>query len=320
MHSFVEQRDIIHVSFSIWDLSDSYNRYAGVAIISLLENTQNPVCIHLLYDKYLHADLPSYSENEQAYHDISLKYDCDIIFHHVIAPDWLHNLPSVRYYSYGMFLRLFLPDVLNNVDKVIYLDCDVCITADIADLWSLDLNGKAIAVDELKFNSGVIVLDLVKIRKNYNLANQTLNFLSLHPRIGMPDQDALQYVFKDDCVFFDRKWNIITQYHLEYDGKSGIFHFIWTKPWKVWSGGTFAEREFWRYFEKTPWGDNIDKLSDAFANCSNLSLPHAKESANRLINYSLLYRFKYWFSFTQSFIFLHWRELKIRLKDLLFSK
>ena len=318
MDSLVGQNDTIHVSFSVWDLSDSYNKYAGVALVSLLENTHSHVSVHLLYDENLHADSPTYSENKQAYRDIEEKYGCEISYHHVDAPEWLHSLPSVRYYSFGTFLRLFLPDVLPNVNKVIYLDCDVCVTADISDLWVFDLNGKSIGVDEQNFNAGVIIFDLDKIRQNYNLAKQTLEFLDKNPRTRLLDQDALQHVFKDDYSTFDRMWNITTPYHSDYAGKNGIFHFIWTKPWKVWTGGTFAEHEFWRYFAKTPWGDDIEKLADAFANCSNLSLPHAKESANRLINYSLTYRLRYWLLFTQAFVSLHWRELRIRVKDLVF--
>ena len=54
----------VHVTFSIWDLSDSYNAIAGVAIVSLLENTKSDVVIHLLYDEKLHADQPFYSKNK----------------------------------------------------------------------------------------------------------------------------------------------------------------------------------------------------------------------------------------------------------------
>lgn len=315
MNSLVGQGDTVHISFSIWDLSDSYNKYAGVALVSLLENTSYPVCVHLLYDENLHQDLPSYSENKQAYRNIEGKYGCKIYFHHVNAPTWLHNLPSVRFFSFGTFLRLFLPDILPNISKVIYLDCDVCVTADIAELWSFDLSGKSIGVDDILFNAGVIIFDLNKIRQNYDLAKQTLEFLNDHPRTRLLDQDALQSVFGNDCSIFDRKWNITSPHHNEFTDRDGIFHFTWLKPWKVWGGGTFAEYEFWRYFSKTPWGDDVVKLSSAFANCTNLSVDDAKVSADRLIYYPIIYRLKYWVLFTLGFISLHWRELIVRIKD-----
>lgn len=315
MESLVRQRDIVHVSFSIWDLSDSYNKYAGTALVSLLENTLNPVCVHLLYDENLHSNLPSYSENKQAYRDIEKKYDCKVYFHHVDAPLWLHNLPSVRFFSFGTFLRLFLPDILKNINKVIYLDCDICVTDDIAELWSFDLSDKSIGVDDTLFNAGVIIFDLDKIRQNYDLAKQTLEFLNTHPRTRLLDEDALHSVFEDDCSVFDRKWNITSPHHKEFTDMKGIFHFTWTKPWKVWGGGTFAEYEFWRYFSKTPWGDDVVKLASAFAECANLSVGFAGDVANRLIYYPIIYRLKYWGLFTQELISLHWRELVVRIKD-----
>lgn len=315
MNSSGWQDSTVHVSFSIWDLSDSYNKYAGTALVSLLENTSCPVCVHLLYDKNLHSNLSSYSENKRAYRNIEVKYGCKIFFHHVDAPSWLHNLPSVRFFSFGTFLRLFLPDILKNINKVIYLDCDICVTADIADLWSFNLSGKSIGVDDTLFNAGVIIFDLDKIRQNYDLAKQTLEFLNAHPRTRLLDQDALQSVFENDCSVFDRKWNITSPHHKEFTDMKGIFHFTWVKPWNVWNGGTFAESEFWRYFSKTPWGDDVVKLSSEFAHCTNLSVDIAKESANRLIYYPIIYRLKYWMLFTLGLISLHWRELLVRIKD-----
>ncbi|MBQ8692167.1 MAG: hypothetical protein IJ520_03390, partial [Synergistaceae bacterium] len=41
----------------------------------------------------------------------------------------------------GALYRLFMPEVLSGLDKVIYLDCDIVVNMDIAELWDIDLGG-----------------------------------------------------------------------------------------------------------------------------------------------------------------------------------
>ena len=310
----ISTTESIHVAYSIWDLTDSYNSIAGVALVSLLENTDEHIIIHLLYDEELHKESHEYTQNYKKYIEIQNRYNCEIIFHHVDAPEWLHTLPSVRYYSFGTFLRLFLPDILTDVNKVIYLDCDICVDTDITGLWNFDLSGKSLGVDTLKFNAGVIVMDLDKIRKDRELAKETLTFLNEHPRTRLLDQDALQYVFKDDVAFFDRSYNITTDFHDDYSEVKGIFHYTWTKPWKVWRGGEYPEMVFWKYYSKTPWAD-FQQFVSALASCSDLSHQHATVSAERLLYYPLKYRIQYVWKFIMSFTRIHFRELKIKTLD-----
>lgn len=308
--------ETIHVSLSIWDLADAYNTYAAVTIVSLLENTPKLVHIHLLYDEKLHASDPCYKINREYYASIEKKYGCKITFHHVDAPSWLEELPSVRFFTFGTFLRLFLPDVLPDIDKVIYLDCDICVSADISGLWNSNLYGKAIAADDVaSLNAGVLILNLNKIRSEYQMAKMTLEFLNDHPRTKYLDQDAIQAVFFGDISVFERKWNVTTPHHLEFEGQPAVFHFNWIKPWKVYSGGTYAEIEFWKYFSKTPWGSDPKQYIHALATCSDLSLELVETVSNRLLYYPLGYRFQYWCLFTWALIRINFRELKVRIMD-----
>lgn len=309
----------IHVSLSIWDLADTYNKYAAVTVVSLLENcsTPNLVHFHLLYDEKLHIDSPYYKLHHEYYASIQKKYGCEITFHHVTAPNWLQDLPSVRFFTFGTFLRLFLPDVLQDVDKVIYLDCDVCVSADVAYLWNFDLSGKAIAADnKTSFNAGVLILDLKKIRSDYQMAKMALGFLNDHPRTKYLDQDALQVVFSGDISMFERKWNVTTPYHSAFSYKSAIFHFTWIKPWNVYCGGTYAELEFWKYFSKTPWGSEFPQFVHALATCSDLSLSMADDTSKRLLCFSVGYRVNYLAVFVLGLIRINVREFCIHLRDI----
>ena len=81
-------QETVHVVLSIWDLTDTYNRHASVTMISILENTQRPVCFHLLYDKReSDKDLECAERNRQRYLEIGKKYNSEILFHHVEVPE-----------------------------------------------------------------------------------------------------------------------------------------------------------------------------------------------------------------------------------------
>ena len=94
------------------------------------------------------------------------------------------------------WIKIFLPKLLPHYSKVIYLDVDTLVKCDIAELWNMDLDGKAVGgvtdmathhIDSLKeehmkkifhcdniddyINLGVIVMDIDMLRK-FNLSKK----------------------------------------------------------------------------------------------------------------------------------------------------
>ncbi len=61
-----------------------------------------------------------------------------------------HLLPAFRprstIKSMAMYGRFLLPDLLPDVDRIIYLDVDTIMKGDIAELWNMDLHGNVIAM------------------------------------------------------------------------------------------------------------------------------------------------------------------------------
>lgn len=82
--------------------------------------------------------------------------------------------------SLSQYARLFLSTLLpDNIQRVLYLDCDIIFKQSIIKLWNLDLQGKTIGAlmdafssyyrknidlqpDDIMFNSGVMLIDLVQ--------------------------------------------------------------------------------------------------------------------------------------------------------------
>ncbi|KAL7281988.1 hypothetical protein ACG7TL_003455 [Trametes sanguinea] len=104
------------------------------------------------------------------------------------------------------------------VERVLYLDADVLVRADLKELWDTDLQGKAIAAamdvgypsghDGVKrgpyFNAGVLLVDLAAARKKLD---SLVTLAADMSGSKLKDQDALNVHFADDWLPLDLAWN-----------------------------------------------------------------------------------------------------------------
>jgi lipopolysaccharide biosynthesis glycosyltransferase len=142
-------------------------------------------------------------------------------------------------------LRLLLPSVLKDIDRVVYLDCDLVVLKDITTLYETDLLDFSLAacldfwltgappfappivgwgVEEWRkflsevvrladykayFNSGVMVMDLKRFR-NTGLIRAAEEFLErTNYKTVFVDQDALNHVINGAFVTLDSRWNVL---------------------------------------------------------------------------------------------------------------
>lgn len=312
----------IQIVLAIWDLADVYNRYAAVTIVSLLENTSSSIEFHLLYDELKNNARPAWSENRQKYHEIEKKYGTKIIFHHVSVPEWCSALPALRFFTLGALLRLFIPEILSDLDRVIYLDCDIVVRGDIQSLWDENLGTSCIGarshVGKSDFNSGVLLLDLHMMRQNYDLTRSSLQFLSDHLTTPCPDQDALNFVFGDSYHQLDRKYNLYSEEHSSLSESDIIIHFTWIKPWKIHTDIP-ANYEFWKYFMTTPWCDDVSILVKELVAVSDLSPAAQSLYVDHLIILPFGKRLQYFIRSGLFFVRLNWRELRAQLGNYIFK-
>ncbi len=140
-------------------------------------------------------------------------------------------------------LRLQLPSILKDVDRVVYLDCDLVVLKEITKLYDtqlldLPLAGcldfwitcaslfappgwvvpewhkfltEVVRLADYKsyFNAGVLVLDLNRIR-NTGLIQTAEGFLErTNYKTVYADQDALNYVINGAFVRLDSRWNVL---------------------------------------------------------------------------------------------------------------
>lgn len=141
-------------------------------------------------------------------------------------------------------LRFLLPSVLKDIDRVVYLDCDLVVLKDITTLYDTDLLDFPLAacldfwltggppfappivgwgVEEWHkflrevvgladwkayFNAGVLVIDLKRFR-NTGLIQAAEEFLEqTNYKTVFVDQDALNHVINGAFVRLDSRWNV----------------------------------------------------------------------------------------------------------------
>lgn len=167
--------------------------------------------------------------------------------------------------SIATYFRCLLSDLLpHDVDRVIYLDCDIVVLHDLTELWTTDLTGVgAAAVEDIGcheaqryeilcypaaksyFNAGVMVVNLDHWRA-HNVPKLCMDYYRRFPeRILYNDQDLLNSVLQDSKRMVDLRWNVQDGFYryrrnlsAEWRGKFAealrhpyILHYTNRKPW-----------------------------------------------------------------------------------------
>jgi len=146
----------------------------------------------------------------------------------VDAPPHLQNFPGRGYVSRATYLRLCLPELAPpEVQKVLYLDCDLVVCRDVRPLFGFDLNGRAVGavfdywIDDKAFarrwdlaqggryfNAGVLLLDLSRLRAGGQFARAVALLAQNLQHYEFLDQDALNHVFWGEWAAMDPIWNM----------------------------------------------------------------------------------------------------------------
>jgi lipopolysaccharide biosynthesis glycosyltransferase len=157
----------------------------------------------------------------------------------IIESDAVLPVALSDHVSVSTYYRLFLDRVVGDEwTRVIYLDSDLIVDHDISPLYHAALDGRTVgAVAGISlptigslpeghifhrlgidanlpyFNAGVMVIDRQKWRDK-KVEERCLEFLSVHrDAVKYWDQDALNYVLREEWAALDPRWNRTSDYH-----------------------------------------------------------------------------------------------------------
>lgn len=277
-------RDVINIVLAS---DDNYAQHVAVLAASVLSNTKAQVNIHLLSDVISKERLTLINNTVQSWGSTLHVYDMS-------SYDCFDNLFTSGHISKAAYFRLDIANILpEEVNKVIYMDVDLLVLQDIAELWQYDLQGRPLAavpdygimaskrlmkqkqnviglpMDSLYFNSGVVIMDLEQWRK-YDYAKQVIDLAAVG-NLPHHDQDALNKVFVENWMALPLKWNVIppvfnlfSKILLNGDLRKNaiaarkdkaILHFAGRyKPWEFDSHKGFNDAYYY-YLKKTKFAD-----------------------------------------------------------------
>ena len=164
---------------------------------------------------------------------------CTVDF--VDTASMLDGIPvvAVKHVSVDAYARLFIPYWLNKYEKVIYLDSDMIVRADIAELYDLDIGPHSVGIcvsdkanlciERRKYgyfmkrtavfallenwsryiNSGVLVFDTKKFAKRFpcpDVFRFAIYFTNRYAKRAN-DQDVLALLAKDEYFVLPPEWN-----------------------------------------------------------------------------------------------------------------
>ena len=186
-------------------------------------------------------------------------------------------------YTEAASLRLLLPELLPEQDRILYLDCDIIVRQDLAKLWEkvnledhylaavyeAAIEGqaerfRALGCDPARyFNSGFLLMNLARMREE-KVTEKLLEACRV-PYLEFPDQDALNQVcqgrvlplsplYNSIRTFFIPKYkaDFVRQYSeplWEQVQREATIHYTGGKPWDLF---TVQFDAWWRKYDTLP--------------------------------------------------------------------
>jgi lipopolysaccharide biosynthesis glycosyltransferase len=208
---------------------------------------------------------------------------------HEVPDEWVAGFPIEGFTRKATWYRVFLPELVPDADRALYLDADAIVLDDLTPLWRTELGDHLVAAvtnvfqwdhagrpaaiglgeDTEYFNAGVLLLNLELMRREGTSRALRDFAVANADRLDWRDQDALNLVLADRRLALAPRWNAMNSVLLypwaadsfdadavaEARARPAIRHFegpAVNKPWHYLCDHELRER----YAElrlRTPW-------------------------------------------------------------------
>ena len=277
----MENKNVIPIFFAI---DDGYIPFLAVSLQSLIENSkkENFYLIKILYTNISEENQRKIQKFEQE--NVSIEF-VDLNYYIEKIKDKLYTRD---YYSKTTYFRLFIPNLYPQYTKALYLDSDIVVLEDVADLYNTNMENYLVAaapddvIQTIKvfqeyaekvvgvanyrnyFNAGVLLMNLDELRK-FNFQEKFLYSLDKIKFSVAQDQDYLNRLCKGRVKMVDPNWNRMPiAREKENQGDIKLIHYnLAYKPWHC--EDILYKDYFWNYAKKTEFFDTIQKIKDNYS-------------------------------------------------------
>ena len=222
---------------------DNYVPLLTISIVSFLENNSNEfneINVFILDDGIS-------KQNIDKINNILNKYKCNVVFIKTKNIEHLNSkivsLEKDNIASFTTYSRLFIGSLIpDNIDRIIYLDCDILVVNSVKQLWDEDISDyycaavldccnttvqKMLGISEGDnyINAGILYVNLKKWRED-NVEEKFIEFIMNNQnRYYQHDQGIINNTFKNNIKIISPKYNL-----------QGYFQFMSYKVSKKFSG------------------------------------------------------------------------------------
>jgi len=228
LHEPVEPAFAANINLIVFATDDTYAPYCGVAIASLIANahTGQNYDIVILEESLSPASKTTLTALAQSKTNISVRF-----FNvQALIEEYKDLLYVSGHLSSAAYYRFFIVQIFAAYEKALYLDCDIILDGDIAELIRTDLGSHHVAAiqdyiimqkhayladtlglgnETRYFNSGVMLFNVAALQEGTFLED-CFSLLRERGETRWPDQDMLNILFQGATRFVSLKWNYIT--------------------------------------------------------------------------------------------------------------
>ena len=233
----------------VFATDNNYVVHLTASLASLISNNKNNDLNIII----LHGGLTEVHQNNiMILKKLQINQKIDISF--IDCTHLIHSYNQRGYISKAAMYRLYLPILLPNINKVLYIDPDTIIKEDLSSLYNEDISNYYVAgcrdlilvhllrsIGKISFQgkrlsweeyyqhlglsyanmyhyvqSGVLVFNLEKIRYD-NKTNLMINLFAKYQSLVFHDQDILNIAFQGEMKLLDIRYNF-------YDPRNQLLH------------------------------------------------------------------------------------------------
>ncbi len=276
-----KENNLIPVFFAV---DDGYIPFLAVTLESLLDyaSEDNHYYIRILYTSISDENMFRIKKYEKS--NVTIEFvDLNEYIMRIS-----NKLYTRDYFSKATYYRLFIPDLYPNLDKIVYLDSDIVLLDDVANLYNIDIgfnlvgavpDGAVRSVREFQdyvelvvgmsdyknyFNAGILIMNLEELRK-FRFQVKFLYLLDMIKFRVAQDQDYLNRLCKGRVKIIDSAWNTMPGALPEHRAlKAKLVHFnLSNKPWHL--DNVPFQDYFWKYAKKTEFYEEIKCIKDNYS-------------------------------------------------------
>lgn len=257
----------INIGFGI---NDKFCQHCACTMASILANasSKDDYTFFIVYDELSKKNIAKLKELKKI-----KPFETEFI---KVDYNEFKNIAGSNNTNISIFFRLKL-FMLENVDKILYLDSDIVVREDIRSLYETDISdfylggAKDIIWKSVKakfrlspasiyINTGMILINVEKTRE-VDMEAEIEDFMSQFRSYQYSDQDIINYIFQEQIRDIDIKYNFcypyVNEYEPDYYNETAknpiVVHYITAN--KPWTPGSlcFMKSEYFKYLYMTPY-------------------------------------------------------------------